>query len=85
MELRRYYHARIDVFLAAIRPLPLPLEAAAVGGRLRAALRRAGARIGDFDTLIAAHALAARLVLVTNNVREFSRVEGLPLENWAAR
>jgi len=79
------YHARVDVFLAAVRPLPLPIEAAKLGGRLRAGLRRAGRRIGDLDTLIAAHALAAGLVLVTNNVREFSRVEGLRLENWGTR
>ena len=77
-------HERIDVFLAGVRPLPLPIEAAKAGGRLRAALRRSGKPIGDLDALIAAHALALGLVLVTNNVREFSRVEGLRLENWVA-
>jgi tRNA(fMet)-specific endonuclease VapC len=78
------YHARIDTFLAGVRPLPLPVEAAKEGGKLRAALRRAGTPIGDLDALIAAHALAGRFVLVTNNLREFSRVEGLKLENWVA-
>ena len=79
---RAEYHRRIDVFLSGIRPLPLPTEAAAHGGRLRAALRRAGRPIGDLDSLIVAHALALRLTLVSNNLREFSRIEGLLLENW---
>lgn len=78
------YHQRIDVFLAGVRPLPLPVEAAMTGGRLRAALRRAGTPIGDLDALIAAHAMALDLVLVTNNLREFSRVEGLRVENWVS-
>ncbi|MBI2900882.1 MAG: type II toxin-antitoxin system VapC family toxin [Planctomycetes bacterium] len=78
------YHRRVDVFLTGIRPLPLPVDAAAVGGRLRAALRRKGTPIGDLDVLIAAHALALGLVLVTNNVREFARVPGLRVENWAS-
>ena len=43
---------------------------------------RAGTPIGDRDTLIASHAKALGLTLVTNNTREFSRVEGLPLEDW---
>ena len=87
-ELSRHpeeYHGRVDVFLAGIRPLPLPLEAAAAGGRLRATLRRAGKPIGDLDALIATHAVALGVVLVTSNVREFSRVEGLQWENWVRK
>ena len=45
--------------------------------------RKAGKPIGAYDLLIAAHALALGVVLVTNNVGEFSRVAGLKLENWA--
>jgi tRNA(fMet)-specific endonuclease VapC len=41
-----------------------------------------GTPLGEFDTLIAAHALAARLTLVTNNTRHFARVSGLKTENW---
>ena len=41
-----------------------------------------GASIGDFDEMIAAHALSVGAVLVTGNVRHFSRVEGLRLESW---
>jgi tRNA(fMet)-specific endonuclease VapC len=42
-----------------------------------------GAPIGQFDTLIAAHALALELTLVTNNTKHFRRVRGLNLANWA--
>lgn len=52
-------------------------------GRLRTQLERLGTPIGPLDTLIAAHALALGCTLVTNNLREFERVPGLPLENWA--
>ena len=51
-------------------------------GGLRAALVRRGESIGSLDTLIAAHALSVNAVLVTNNTREFSKVQGLQLENW---
>jgi predicted nucleic acid-binding protein len=46
------------------------------------ALERAGTPIGANDMLIAAHALALGLTLVTNNTREFGRVAGLRVENW---
>jgi len=58
-------------------------EAAAMYGILRADLQRKGTPIGPMDTLLAAHAKAARLTLVTNNTQEFERVGGLVLENWA--
>lgn len=53
-------------------------------GRLRARLEDQGTPIGPLDMLIAAHALALRATLVTNNLREFERVPGLALENWVA-
>ena len=52
-------------------------------GKLRADLELRGAPIGAYDLLIAAHALTLELILVTNNTREFRRVKGLQLENWA--
>ena len=52
-------------------------------GRLRAELERKGVPIGAYDLMIAAHALSLGLTLVTNNVREFARVDGLRLDNWA--
>jgi tRNA(fMet)-specific endonuclease VapC len=62
--------------------LPLPVEAARIYGELQARLQRQGRPIGNNDLWIAAHALAEGCVLVTNNTREFERVEGLMVENW---
>ena len=76
------FRRRVDVFLDYIRPLALPVEVAPVGAKIRAKLRNAGKSIGDMDSLIAAHAMQAGLILVSNNLREFSRVEGLKTENW---
>jgi tRNA(fMet)-specific endonuclease VapC len=45
-------------------------------------LKKAGTKIGELDLLIGCHALAMDAVLVTNNTREFERIEGLKLENW---
>lgn len=57
---------------------------AQAAGEVRAALKKAGTPIGPYDLLIAAQAKARRLVMVTNNVTEFSRVEGLVVEDWMA-
>ncbi len=54
----------------------------AVYARVRAQLESRGTPIGALDTLIAAHALALDCTLVTDNTREFERVEGLRVENW---
>ena len=54
-------------------------------GRIRAQLEQAGTPIGANDTWIAAHALALEATLVTDNIREFSRVSGLSVENWLER
>jgi tRNA(fMet)-specific endonuclease VapC len=69
-------------FVAPLEVLPFDERAAAGYGKLRAGLERSGRPIGPLDTLIAAHALAAKLTLVTNNQREFSRVVDLHVENW---
>jgi tRNA(fMet)-specific endonuclease VapC len=58
-------------------------EAARTYGKLRAWLETRGKTIGALDMLIAAHALSNGLPLATNNVREFSRVPGLKVINWA--
>ena len=59
-------------------------SAALIAGDVRAELERKGKPIGPMDTLIAAHALSLGATLVTNNTREFDRVPGLSLANWAA-
>jgi tRNA(fMet)-specific endonuclease VapC len=56
-----------------------------VYGAIRAALQRQGTPIGPMDTCIAAHALSLDVILVTNNEREFTRVPGLRVVNWASR
>ncbi len=61
---------------------PLPVSAAAHYGLIRALLEQRGEGIGNMDLLLASHALAADAVLVTRNVREFSRVPDLACENW---
>lgn len=62
--------------------LPLPVDAGAAYGDIRAALEAKGQKIGNNDLWIAAHARAEGLTLVTNNTREFDRVAGLKVENW---
>lgn len=74
--------AAILRLLLVLETLPFDDQCALEYGRIRAGLERAGTPIGPLDTLIAAHAKAAGLVLVTNNVREFARVPGLTVENW---
>ena len=64
-------------------PLPLPETAAEVYGRVRAQLEANGKMIGNNDLWIAAHALSSELTLVTNNEKEFRRVQGLRMQNWA--
>ncbi len=63
--------------------LGLPETAAETYGTIRAELERGGMMIGNNDLWIAAHAKAANLTLITNNEREFRRVRGLRVQNWA--
>jgi tRNA(fMet)-specific endonuclease VapC len=63
--------------------LSLDREDAEAAGKIRAALKKAGTPIGPYDVLIAGQALARGLTLVTNNVGEFQRIEGLKLEDWS--
>ena len=73
----------LEMFLAPLEVLPFDASAMWHYGDLRAGLERGGQPIGALDTMIAAHALASNTILVTNNTREFNRVPGLRLENWA--
>ena len=72
----------IEGMIARLEVLPFGELAAAHFGQVRAELARAGTSIGPYDQMIAGHARAAGLVLVTNNVDEFKRVPGLRIENW---
>ncbi len=73
----------LDRFLVPLTILDYDYAASVAYGRIRATLEAAGTPVGSLDTLIAAHALSQNLILVTNNVREFSRVEGLSIEDWS--
>ncbi len=73
----------ISLFLSPITVLDFSAKAAEEYGKIRAELERKGMPIGPMDLLIAAHAKAEGLTLVTNNTREFCRVENLPVEDWA--
>ncbi len=73
----------LEKFVLALEVPTLDSQAAAAYGLLRAKLERQGTPIGSMDLLIAAHALSLGVVLVTNNAREFRRVKGLRVENWA--
>ena len=73
---------RIDQVLSAMEVLSLEPPADRHYAEIRLQLTRQGAPVGPNDLLIAAHALATGLVVVTANVREFSRIPGLGVENW---
>jgi tRNA(fMet)-specific endonuclease VapC len=76
--------ARVEAFFAGpVDLLPFDEDDARVAGRIRAATEATGKSIGAYDILIAAQALRHKLTLVTANVREFGRVEGLLWEDWA--
>ena len=77
--------AKVEGILATIPVLPLDIPADAEYGGIRAELEAAGQPIGMNDLLIAAHAHALGLTLVTDNTREFSRIRGLKVENWLER
>ncbi len=78
------YAARVEALLAHLQVHPLGADVVEPFARLRADLLARGEVIGPFDTLIAAHALSLGATLVTNNEREFKRVAGLKVANWAA-
>jgi len=73
---------QLEELASLLQVLPMPMEAAAMYGGIRASLETKGRMIGANDIWIAAHAKARNLVLVTNNEREFKRVAGLQIQNW---
>jgi len=80
---RREHNRQVfDTLLAGFQIAPFDAGAAKVYGPIRANLEQRGQLIGPYDLMIAAHAQALDAVLVTDNVGEFRRVEGLAVENW---
>lgn len=74
----------LTLFLSSISILPFDEAASLEYGRVRARLEQRGTPIGPLDSLIAAHARSLHMTLVTNNTREFRRVEGLSIEDWVS-
>ena len=70
-------------FSTLINILPFDTRVSAEYGSIRATLENKGTPIGVLDTLIAAHAKSLNLILITNNTREFQRVDGLSIEDWS--
>jgi tRNA(fMet)-specific endonuclease VapC len=75
-------HAAFNGFLAPLEIVEFDAQAAGQYGNIRVDLENRGLPIGPLDTLIAAHAQSLSLTLVTNNIREFTRVSGLSVEDW---
>lgn len=86
VESSQYRHqsqGALDHFLEPIQHiLSIDRPVAAFAAKVRADLNRKGTPIGPYDILIAAVALCHGLILVSNNIKEFQRVDGLQLENW---
>jgi tRNA(fMet)-specific endonuclease VapC len=72
----------VERFASRLVVLPFDADAAAHAGDIRAKLEREGRQIGGYDGLIAGHARSRGLVVVTGNLSEFNRVEGLRCEDW---
>ena len=75
--------ADIEALATRLEVLPFDNKAAYHFGQIRATLYRTGQPIGPYDMMIAGHARASGLILITNNVKEFERVPGLLLEDWS--
>ncbi|MBS4096213.1 MAG: type II toxin-antitoxin system VapC family toxin [Sulfuricella sp.] len=80
---RKANMALLGEFLLDFLVVPFDEAAAHRAGTVRSELESSGLPIGPLDTLIAAHALSLGIPLVTHNVREFARVTGLSVEDWA--
>ena len=72
----------LNEFMLPLELAPFDEKAAAVYGRIRTGLEKQGRVIGSYDMLIAAHAISLEATLVSNNVKEFSRIPELKVNNW---
>jgi tRNA(fMet)-specific endonuclease VapC len=72
----------LQTLIERVPAIPWSIDAAARAAKVRLALKRRGRPIGAWDMQIAGHALSLNLTLVTNNLGEFGRIEGLRVESW---
>jgi tRNA(fMet)-specific endonuclease VapC len=75
--------ANIKTFISELEIVPFDNKAAEIAGKIRSDLDKSGQLIGGYDLMIAATALANNGFVVTNNTREFSRINGLSVEDWS--
>lgn len=80
---RKQNQAALDSLALYVAVVPWPQEAAQHYAEIRLDLKKRGAQLGAADLMIAAHARAMDAVMVTNNMKDFSRVRRLRVENWA--
>ncbi len=76
--------AILEELAGLIPPLPISTEAGKFYGKIRSTLEKKGKMIGNNDLWIAAHAMSLNVTLVTNNLKEFSRISHLKTDNWVA-
>ena len=74
--------AILEELTSLIPSLPLPIDACKYYAIIRSGLEKQGKLIGNNDLWISSHALALNTILVTNNLKEFSRISNLKVENW---
>ena len=82
-QLREQARGQLAELAGLLPVMELPWRAGEFYGSMRAALAAEGATIGNNDLWVAAHAKAAALILITNNEREFRRIQGSGIQNWA--
>lgn len=80
---RKQNQAVLDSLALHLAVLDWPLEAARQYAEIRLDAKKRGAQLGAADLMISAHALAIGATVVTNNIKDFGRVKGLQVENWA--
>lgn len=74
--------AKLERFCNQFRILPFDQNSAKIAGRIRSQLNQLGIPVGGYDLQIAAIAMANELILITHNIGEFSRIDGLKYEDW---
>ena len=74
--------AKIKTLETSLEIIPLGSEVVEVFGMCKAKLEKKGTPLDDFDLILASSALTHNLVLVTNNLKHFKKIEGLKIENW---
>jgi len=75
--------AKVRTLESTFEIIPNGKESAENFGMLKASLEKSGTRLDDFDLTIASCALTHNLTLFTNNLKQFSRIEGLKITNWS--